>query len=1151
MPVGVVVAAARGVNRAVERPGLPCIHALEGLDILVLNFRCFAWQRRGFLSWCLALHFCFSIAAAPRINEIVAANKTGLKDEDGEYSDWIEIFNPDGAPVSLAGYRLTDDPLKLGKWTFPAVTLNPGAYLVVFASGKDRANPTNKLHASFSLGIEGEFLALVAPNGTSVVSAIGPGYPRQFDNVSFGVGGTVAAPVWSYFTTPTPGAANAAGAKAGPSVTFIVKNPTPVDPGNMVINVAARAVNDPVASVKLYYRRMFGAEAMALMNDSGTGADTVAGDGIWAATIPAAAFGPGEMTRWRVVAADTAGTESKEPAFRDSINSPQYYGTVSLDARIQSLLPVLHWFTTNVNAAATETGGRGSIFYEGEFYDNVKFSLHGQSTASFPKHSYNIDFSSHNHFRWRTNEARVRDIDLLTNWADKSKVRHVLAYEIMRAAGVAAHFAFTVRVQHNGNFFSTADFVERGNGDYLERAGLNKDGALYKFYGNTLNKAAGDTGTSGVEKKNREFEGNADLQGLINGLAVSGAALTNYIYDNIDLARCVDQLAANSVIRNIDMHVKNWYLYRDTGRSGEWCILPWDLDLSHGRVWNEGNTYFDNGIYTDSYIVTGTSSRLVSQLFNMPNTRAMIMRRIRTLADMFLQPPPAAGTPESSLFYERRLNEQLALIDPPSIIPSDARRDFEKWGSWLQGGTTVPYTNRNIAVETMARAVQRFKTEYLPARRAYVYNTQVVGKGGQIPLPQERPGTNGTSVQPVILFGAMDVSPVSGNQDQEFVQLQNTNAFAVDISDWKVTGGIEHAFTPGTVIPARSSIYITPAAEAFRARSVAPRGGQGLFVQGGYKGHLSNLGETLFLVDATGGTNSSISYVGQPSEAQKYLVVSELMYHPPGDGLAEFIEVWNTSGTVTLDLVGIHFSQGVDFNFNGSPIQSLAPGARAVVVRDLAAFNLAYGVGRPVAGVFTNGTALDNGGESIKLEDADNQTILEFKYDDVPPWPKSADGEGASLVAIAPETKPNLSLGVNWRASSAAGGNPGGPDVDDGFPTNPSGDADGNGQPDLLDYALGNGVGKPAIFPAVAWQADVAGGPVVLQFTYPASLTASRALVEILYSTDLANWQDASASMQAGTTVPLEDGRVLLKWTIKAPLSEAPQIYLRLRVTPK
>ena len=115
-------------------------------------------------------------------------------------------------------------------------------------------------------------------------------------------------------------------------------------------------------------------------------------------------------------------------------------------------LPVLHWFTSNAAGAGTATGSRGSVYYEGEFYDNVLFTLHGQSSSGFPKKSYNIDFNRTQRFRWSTNAPRVADIDLLTNWADKSKVRHVLGYEVMRQAGVAAHFAYTVRVQQNGKF---------------------------------------------------------------------------------------------------------------------------------------------------------------------------------------------------------------------------------------------------------------------------------------------------------------------------------------------------------------------------------------------------------------------------------------------------------------------------------------------------------------------------------------------------------------------------------------------------------------------------------------------------------------------------------------------------------------------------
>src|SRR2546427_6820180 len=112
-------------------------------------------------------------SGAPLMIEFMAANVSVLADEDGEFSDWIEIHNPDSSPISLAGYHLTDNATNLDKWTFPAVSLNPGAYLVVFASGKDRVNPAGRLHTNFQLSADGEYLGLVAPDGVTVVSEIG------------------------------------------------------------------------------------------------------------------------------------------------------------------------------------------------------------------------------------------------------------------------------------------------------------------------------------------------------------------------------------------------------------------------------------------------------------------------------------------------------------------------------------------------------------------------------------------------------------------------------------------------------------------------------------------------------------------------------------------------------------------------------------------------------------------------------------------------------------------------------------------------------------------------------------------------------------------------------------------------------------------
>ena len=79
-------------------------------------------------------------AAEPIISEFMPDNARVLADEDGHFSDWIEIHNPGDSAINLAGYYLTDDPQLLTKWRFPSVSLPAGGYLVVFASGKNRTS---------------------------------------------------------------------------------------------------------------------------------------------------------------------------------------------------------------------------------------------------------------------------------------------------------------------------------------------------------------------------------------------------------------------------------------------------------------------------------------------------------------------------------------------------------------------------------------------------------------------------------------------------------------------------------------------------------------------------------------------------------------------------------------------------------------------------------------------------------------------------------------------------------------------------------------------------------------------------------------------------------------------------------------------------
>jgi hypothetical protein len=153
------------------------------------------------------------LAAQPVISEFMAQNNTVLADEDGAFSDWIEIYNPGPGTTNLNGCYLTDDPDNLTKWRFPAQNIAAGGYLVVFASGKDRAVAGTTLHTSFSLDADGEYLALVASNGTTVVSSFGTAFPNQYPDVSYGRQTSGSNPTLrtnqaGYLISHTPGAAN-------------------------------------------------------------------------------------------------------------------------------------------------------------------------------------------------------------------------------------------------------------------------------------------------------------------------------------------------------------------------------------------------------------------------------------------------------------------------------------------------------------------------------------------------------------------------------------------------------------------------------------------------------------------------------------------------------------------------------------------------------------------------------------------------------------------------------------------------------------------------------------------------------------------------------------------------------------------------------
>src|SRR5262249_20503787 len=158
----------------------------------------------------------------------------------------------------------------------------------------------------------------------------------------------------------------------------------------------------------------------------------------------------------------------------------------------------------------------------------------------------------------------------------------------------------------------------------------------------------------------------------------------------------------------------------------------------------------------------------------------------------------------------------------------------------------------------------------------------------------------------------------------------------------------------------------------------------------------------------------------------------EIMYHPAplsgsiyGPEEFEFIELKNISTAVTLNLTGVRFTNGLQFNFTGSAVTNLAPGATVLVVKNAAAFAAAYGTGFNIAGAYIGN--LENKGERIQLVDTSGEEILDFSYDNK--WYPITDGLGFSLVVVDENADPDAWNSPSlWRASGQLGGSPTGAD---------------------------------------------------------------------------------------------------------------------------
>ena len=141
------------------------------------------------------------------INEFMAANDSSLRDPQGQYDDWVELFNPGNRSADVGGMYLTDDPLSLTKWRIPdgtpaLTTIPAGGHLILWL---DKDIDDAGLHAPFSLNADGEEILLFDSDGVTLIDSVAFG--AQVSDVSYGRSPDGGA-AWGFLESPTPGTSN-------------------------------------------------------------------------------------------------------------------------------------------------------------------------------------------------------------------------------------------------------------------------------------------------------------------------------------------------------------------------------------------------------------------------------------------------------------------------------------------------------------------------------------------------------------------------------------------------------------------------------------------------------------------------------------------------------------------------------------------------------------------------------------------------------------------------------------------------------------------------------------------------------------------------------------------------------------------------------
>ena len=935
------------------------------------------------------------------INEFMTDNRAGLMDEEGDYSDWIELYNRSGEEVVLRDWALTDDPTQPMKWPFRSITLASGDYLVIFASGKDRRalktleqdGEVEMLHTNFRLNAEGGFLALYDADSRRYLDSTAIHYPVQSPDTSYGRATAKHGDdtgIFGYFATPTPGEPNhELPIWEGMTERVAFSQPHGFYDSPITVQVSSASPNatiryttdgtDPTAGTARIYEEPIAIEqttivrAVALAPKQRPSPSVTQSyifiDSVLTQSKQPPGFPDKWPPTWGAHHISFGGYQEGAPRQADYAMDPAIvqdptYGPQMREAllSIPSLSLVLDPQHLDIYA---EPGARGpeaerpvSVEWIDPGVDAPNFQMNagiriqgGAGRWEFmPKHSFRLFFkqqygaSKLNQRIFENSPVATFDTLTLRAGVDRSFAGHP------PAPGET--------VDHRQATYTRDEWLRQSQ---IALSGVGSHGRFVHLYLNRLYWGLYNI----VERPDHAFasaylggdktewysanhggsvSGQPDRFNVMLDLATQGGLADPDRYatllEFVDPVQFSDYVLLNWYAGNRDWPDNNWYV-NVRYPAGRNLFFVWDGEAT----WDEGATVWlgEDG----------------SEGAPFPNVTKLLFTVLMENAEFQLL---FADRAHEILFNDGHLSDEaaqarwLAINDEiePAIVAESAR-----WGDVRYDAPITP-------------------EDWLKARDRVL--AQMTGNAARLVDLMQSAGLYPTLDPPAFSqHGGVITNDFVLNVDAA----QGEIYFTLDGSDPRVewTGEVSsHAIH-----------YVEPIM-LNRATTVWARTLHG---------------------DVWSALTAATFYrQGEHSNVR----ISEIMYNPEGGERYEFIELSNT-GALPVDLSSAYF-EGIQYRFPRDT--ELAPGEVIVLVQNFKKFRERYPEAE-IYGVYVG--RLSDRGEWLALRNANGELLTAVGYDDEAGWPLSADGLGDSLVLIDPTGDPNTPQ--KWRASAQVHGSPG------------------------------------------------------------------------------------------------------------------------------